>query len=1045
MKKIFSRIALVLASLVIISTISCEVGLGSAVDTAAPNVTFDADTVGTGGVIRDSFIIHGSWTDDGSIKEVSATLKKTDGGSSAFVNAGNVVTTEAGKGTWNVVFDPFKEKIPDGSYEISITMTDNGKHASTITRAIVIDNTAPLVVLTRPGTKKGDSSFDSYGQKFSLEGKAADDNDVSLVEINVFEDAACTNKLKTIPIVNVPLTIDLDVAEFSTTELNDYAEIYNKFTAQGLPDKKGGTEQRYCTLTIYDGAQRYPADGSAQTAEDKKGNKTSTYYVNDDEIATLFTQYKITELYHILNGSFESTSGRSITVDAVKTKLTQQAITNSQFSINPENSPTFVVNSRSPLESNSTLREAQYQVTSDTSTIQVEISAGLDKHAIVKNSVGIYLKECDEYGEEIASAQKIYLVEPVTDSNPSAHDVSIVDIVQSGTTYKFTTAKMISPVNFPLLQVTKYYKVFVEGKDVMSNDILPKDGQVFAFYLKPDTKFVEVSVTDVKPEWLSWTDGANADNKKYTAKVTFSGGDATKYDVYRNGSKVAENVTSPFNDVINITSTTHPTEIIYKVKGKDANNDENGAQSSDYKVVPDRQYDNAKPTVSDAVYPSKEDTENPSFQFSGKATDADSGVATVYLKISNTDGSQATEIPITWTDEHWEKNIKYADYKTGVFATEGTKKVEIWAEDKVGLKSTSITKTDWIFDTASPELIFTTPASITGGLITLSGTAKDNSGIQKVEIKQQKLKADNSNDGSPIEKELTGTTSWSTGDLPYKSATASYNLNELKANNHAANGKYKYTITVTDAVGKTTSKDFEVTFNTKAATCTVETDLTAWYPSKNVSLSGTASAVSPSTVSKVYYTVNPTGTVTYPTTSSVPTGWASAIGTTNWAINFSETDVAKVEDKADNKVYIAVIDSVGNVGKYGPYNIKVDSSAAELKPLYYNISGTDIVKKAEGNIYVDGTKDLIVYGEYYDAQSGVKALTFKLKDTAITPKTLQYSTHDLVDNVSATAITGTGFTWGNYNQTAKYFKATFKATDFSESKTGDLKVYGSTK
>ena len=277
----------------------CEVGLGSAVDTQAPNLYFAEDTVGSGAVVRDSFMVRGTWTDDGIIKEVSATLKKTDGGNSAYINQGTVETQSSGKGTWSVVFDPFSEKIPDGSYEISITMIDQGKHSSTITRGIVVDNTAPLVVLSRPGTKKGENSFDSYGQKFSLEGKAADDNDVSLIEVNIYEDAACTTLLKTIPLVNVPLTIDLDVAEFSATELNDYAQIYNKFNTEGLADKKGGTEQRYCSLTIYDGAQRYPADGTAQKDEDKKGNKTSTYYVNDDEIATLFTEYKITELLQI--------------------------------------------------------------------------------------------------------------------------------------------------------------------------------------------------------------------------------------------------------------------------------------------------------------------------------------------------------------------------------------------------------------------------------------------------------------------------------------------------------------------------------------------------------------------------------------------------------------------------------------------------------------------------------------------------------------------------------------------------------------------------
>ena len=1025
---------------------SCEIGLGASVDTQAPVVSFAETTVGSGGVIRDSFMVYGNWTDDGTIKEVTATLNKTDGSKVSFETKGKVETTENGSGTWNAVFDPPKDKIPDGSYELSITMEDKGNHKSTITRAVIIDNTPPLVVLTRPGTKLNDTSFDSYGQKFSLEGKAADDNDVSLVEVNIFEDAACTKLLKTIPIQNVPLTIDLDVAEFSATELNDYAEIY-KILKDGLADKKGGTAYRYCTLTIYDGAQRYPADGSAQTEADQKGNQTNTYYVNDDEIAKLFTEYKITELYHILNESFGSSAGRAISVDSVKTKLEQQAITSSQFTINPENSPTFVVNSRSPLEEGTTLQDAKYFITSGSSSLQVEISAGLDKHAILKDSVGIYLQECDINGVVSDSAEKIYLVAPVSEANPNAHDESIVEIVQSGTTYKFTTVETLTPVNFPLLQVTKYYKVFVEGKDVMTNDILPKDGQIFAFYLKPDTKFIEVSVTDVKPEWLSWTDGANAANKTYSARITFSGGDATSYDVYRNGVNIGLNVNSPFNDTINITSAPedHPTEIIYKIKGKDANNDENGAESTDYKVVPDRKYDNAIPQVWNITAPTTEDTENQTFQFSGKAKDTDSGVATVYLKITNADGTNV-QFPITWTAENWEKNIKQSQ-----LTSEGPKTVEVWAEDKVGLKTEPKTedgtKFNWVFDTAAPTLNFTTePASIVGGLITLSGTASDGYGVEKVEVIQQKL---GNNDAvvSTITQDATGKTSWSTSDLPFKNSSTSYSADEIKGDTHPADGKYKYTIKVTDKAGKTTEKSVTVTLNTTAATLTMDTDLDVWFASTNVSVSGTASAVSPATVSKVYYYIDKNSTApTYPTTGVdtvsnwTSKGWASAIGTTNWAANLPAD---QINNSDSNILYMATVDNVKNVGKFDPFTIKVDSTSPELKQFYYNIDGTDIFKKAEGNIYVNGSKNLIVYGQYYDDESKLKeALSFTLKNSAIATDKIEikYSTHAIVENPDKETLDG--FTWGDFSESAKYFKVTFDASVFNASNEGDLKVSG---
>ncbi len=61
----------------LVSIISCEIGLGSAVDTEPPSVVIETPKVDA--VIRDVFAITGRWSDDGSISDVSATLKRTDG------------------------------------------------------------------------------------------------------------------------------------------------------------------------------------------------------------------------------------------------------------------------------------------------------------------------------------------------------------------------------------------------------------------------------------------------------------------------------------------------------------------------------------------------------------------------------------------------------------------------------------------------------------------------------------------------------------------------------------------------------------------------------------------------------------------------------------------------------------------------------------------------------------------------------------------------------------------------------------------------------
>ena len=115
----------------IASFISCEVGLGSAVDVAAPDINIT--TPPTAAVIRQSFAIAGDWSDDGTIKSLEVTLKNTNTKKEYKLNEGNVKQqedTKDFKGTWDVIVNPLdtKNPIPDGSYEATISITDNGRH-----------------------------------------------------------------------------------------------------------------------------------------------------------------------------------------------------------------------------------------------------------------------------------------------------------------------------------------------------------------------------------------------------------------------------------------------------------------------------------------------------------------------------------------------------------------------------------------------------------------------------------------------------------------------------------------------------------------------------------------------------------------------------------------------------------------------------------------------------------------------------------------------------------------------------------------------------
>ena len=1058
---------------------SCEVGLGAAVDTEAPVIDFAEDTVGSGAVIRDSFMVRGTWTDDGTIDYLKATLTNTSGKALSFEATGTVETQEEGKGTWNVVFDPLTSNIPDGSYELTLNIADKGKHVSKITRALVIDNTAPIVVLTRPSTKIGAQNFDSYGQKFTLEGKAADDNDVKLIEVNVYSDSSCTGTpLQVIQLPQVPLTIEQDVAEYSDKEINAYSFIYGKYNSEtGLTDKTGGTVDRYCTLSIYDDSQRYPADGSAQTDEDKKGNVTHTYYVNDDEIATLFTEYKITELYHILNGSFGSASGRSITTSDVEQVLAQQAVTTSQFSINPENSPTFVVNSRSPLESGENLDEAKYQITSGFSTLQLEFSAGLDKHAIKKDTIGIYVRECDNVGNVSDSAPKIWLIKPVVNEehpeyvDPDGHDSSKVEIVQSGTTYKFTTVDSLSPVNFQGLDTKKYYKVFVVGKDVMKNSILPKNNDIYAFRLEPDTQLINLSVTNIEPDYLSTKEEASDAGKIYKAKVTFSGGDASTYTVYRkfdNDEYESLGVkTSGFIDTFKtIDETEHPGKtwapivITYKVEG------DNGSKSSELPLS-ERQYDNTKPSVevTEEGIPTVTDTQQATITLKGNASDGEdgSGVKYVYVQIideANTNKKtpaygETGAIKASYSGGEWLCQIRPSAYAgtNGAFEDEGNKRVVVTAVDGVGLTKTftldsthKVNEKHFVYDSAVPKITLTNyevykntttwenpdtlvnnDSLIVGKLFKINGTLTEEYGLDDTDgfTITQKYTSTAQN-ATPVTKKISisGVTTpanavaWNI-QLPFKSDGTAYDNATITGNSHPADGTYEYTIKAKDKAGNDDNDGikFSVVLNTKGPVVTVNTpEFTSanvtkyWQKTRDIMVAGKAS--SPATITGIYWTKDGTKTV-----GGTWSGWTPAEGTNNW--NFT---VSYDEDKADQKLYIAAIDELNNVTAKAEYTLKVDATNPSVSPKFFQL-GTGAIQQAVGSIYVSGItanqKNLTVYGTYDASVSGpytgteYKPLEFKINKVAPAANkvTITYSDTDIssktAEQMKNVSITGT--------------------------------------
>lgn len=535
---------------VIFFTFSCEIGLGSSVDTDPPSL--DILTPPVDSVIRDIFAISGNYSDDGTIKRVYAKIQKTDQSQKAIELAGDFIEDSAnkGSGTWQVIVEPVNENgetvIVDGTYQATVYIQDLAERITTQNTTFTIDNTAPIMLISRPSTTVAQAGFDSYGRTFNIEGKAADDNDVSKIEVKIFENPDSTEPIDCITLDNIPLTVEKDVASYEENVENLYSKIYGNTPANQAA-------QRYCSLTIYDSAQRYPVDGSGQSESDKLGNSTDVYYMDSIMSEVFNSAYTTTELYHIKNGTKTEENGVAISKSEILQKLSDNAVKMSKFSINPANNPKFIVNGVNVLSDSKDMEsDVGYQFSAGNRYLEVDVDVGLDNYPLQPDTIGIYLQECDHYGNTEGFDKKIPLVEKGAEhhkENEADFDsFSALDALMttSGKGYKFKTSKTIDSTNYKVIP-DHYYIVVVEGHDSQGekNGKIISDG-TYAFRLKSSVEKIELAAA-MSPSFISkkletWNQNSDYTNGKVGVKLQWKGG-TVPYSIYRKAdSKAAEKV-----------------------------------------------------------------------------------------------------------------------------------------------------------------------------------------------------------------------------------------------------------------------------------------------------------------------------------------------------------------------------------------------------------------------------------------------------------------------------------------------------------------------
>lgn len=454
------KFAIALLMILSIISVSCQIGLGAAVDTEPPKLAIENPPVDA--IIRDNFALSGTWSDDGKIASITAKLTRTDGNGSEYEYTGTF--TEAlikrGSGTWKIEVPVLEDSVIDGTYQAVVTIKDATDRVTTQSTTFNLDNTPPLVILQRPATDistTDEDSIDTFGKIFTLEGRAADDNNIDHIDIKIYSDAAKTNLLDTVTLRNVPLSIALDAAKWGD-------DVYNKIYGTTVESKK----RYYCSIEAYDAAQRYPMDGSDQTDADKNGNCATDYYLYNEVAKSSISDLKVTELYAVLNGT---SSRAAIDPNSVKSILESLKRSTGTFYLNPQNNPTFKLAGWKARETQNDSDSGF--VTYGGGSISIDVEPGLDAYPINRD-FKVYFIEANYNSSttpEIApNAKKMYL---------SADDMDIKGASSYKIAIKIDLSKSLRNESGEVkpeykLKTSKDYLVVVEGEDSKGNPLIPE-------------------------------------------------------------------------------------------------------------------------------------------------------------------------------------------------------------------------------------------------------------------------------------------------------------------------------------------------------------------------------------------------------------------------------------------------------------------------------------------------------------------------------------------------------------------------------------------
>lgn len=462
---------------------SCEVGLGSAVDTQPPKITIQYPPVDS--VIRESFELSGLASDETSVSSVKVTLKETNTGVSYGPYSASVDNT---KKTWKITVntpetldDKITYPIKDGSYEVTVTATDTAGRTNSVNRTYIIDNTAPVLVIQNPSTKADAANPNVFGTDIKVVGQVSDQNEIDLLYFTSWDWDGAGNK-KTTKATNIAQNMDIVLGTFQ--ESGFYEEIYGNIDE--------GEKKYLFSVSVSDEARTYKGE-SVQQDPEERGNISEGYYLRNEIYSPVLKGMELStkDLYAIKSGSY---TGNTVNLEELDKELEKYFIPVSgdetkpgSFALNPKNNPTWSILGISALNLGNPVFDTS-RTRSKNTLITISALIGLNETPLLEDSFGVVAYPCDDTGK-ITSQTPVVLVKTAAQCTTEAEITERAGLLEpSGDNYN---------INVPLDSLTNgnHYVIELLGEDQDSNEFDNGD-LVYAILIATESQPPVINITE---------------------------------------------------------------------------------------------------------------------------------------------------------------------------------------------------------------------------------------------------------------------------------------------------------------------------------------------------------------------------------------------------------------------------------------------------------------------------------------------------------------------------------------------------------------------